>query len=92
MSRNTERPSVRDVTVESIAPEVQDREVSALLPTVVKPSKASFVLGGVNVAIANGLRRVMSMELPVYGLTFDYSSFKTNSPFMLNYFLKTGVM
>lgn len=85
------RPVVRDITTKSLAPKVDNPDAAALLPSVVHPESASFVLSGCNVAIANGLRRVMLSELPVYGLTFDYTSYRSNMPFMLNDYVKTRI-
>jgi len=85
------RSVVREVKLESLYPKVKDADAAALLPTVVKPQHASFVVSGCNVAIANGIRRVMLSELPVYGLTFDYGSYRTNMLFMLNDYVRTRI-
>lgn len=78
------KPSVKNIKVVSLAPEVKDPEIKKLLPTVVYPEDVSMELHDVNVAVANGLRRVVLSEIPVYALTFDYGDFRTNNPHTLN--------
>jgi DNA-directed RNA polymerase subunit L len=52
------------------------------LKTVLKPVACSFEIHGVNVAIANGIRRAILSEVKSCALNFAYDDFETNDPFM----------
>lgn len=73
---------VKNFKVDTVGPKTSDKLVAALLPTVNVPVRCSMELHGVNVAIANGLRRVLMSELPAMRMTFAHDSFHTNDPFM----------
>jgi len=74
---------MKNVKVENLAPKIQDRELARLMPTVLQPYRFTFELHGVNVAIANAIRRVILSELPAVRLMFDAKNFKTTDPFQL---------
>lgn len=79
----TNAVQVKNVKVTSLAPKVKDPDVAALLPTVLVPERTEMEIHGVNTAIANGLRRVITSESPAWRLNFDHASFHTNDPFIL---------
>lgn len=88
----TEKVSVKNFQVKNIKP-VVPQYAAKYLPTVLTPQSVSFELHGVNIAIANGIRRVIEGEFPTKSLNFDIDgdNFETNDPFVLNDFIRTRI-
>jgi DNA-directed RNA polymerase subunit L len=78
------KPTVKNLTVEDLSPDVKDPEAVKLLPTTIRPQRVVLELHDVNVAISNGIRRVLLSEYPTYYMTFDNADFRTNNPHTLN--------
>jgi len=69
---------VTDVKVIDRSPKAKDPEVRKLLPTVLKPQRYEFTIVGVDNAIANAIRRVLCLELPVKALVCNYEDIETD--------------
>jgi len=75
--------TVTDKKVVSLAPKIKHAEIRALLPTVLTPLKASFVIHGVSNAVSNGIRRTIGGELRVSAMFAEYASMETNDPILI---------
>lgn len=80
----TAKPTVKNLVIEDLSPVVKDPEAAKLLPKNIYPQKISFELHDVNVAVANGIRRVLLSEYPTLSLIFEDEDFRTNNPHTLN--------
>lgn len=78
MAKNT--VSVKNLKTVSLKPKVSDPEAARLLPTRYFPVEVSLELHGVNLAIANGIRRVLCSEYPTLVMNFAVGDFSTNNP------------
>lgn len=70
-------------TVTKMGPTIKDPDVVALLPTTFRGVKVSVELSGVNIGIANAIRRVLSGGIPVICMDFEPNALKTNDEFVL---------
>lgn len=82
---------IKNIKEISLIPNEPDKEISKLLPTVMHAYEGTFEIHNVNVAVANGIRRVMLSELPVKALWYDDVNFSTTNPFTLNDFTLTRI-
>ncbi len=82
---------ITDYQIEYLKPEEKDENIRKMLPTVMVPYKASFVLNGVSNAISNAIRRVIMSELPVKGLNFKQEDFSSDSPYTLGSYVETRI-
>lgn len=78
------KASVKSFIIKSSAPTVKDPEVRKLLPTVLIPMHAKVTFTGVNNAIANAIRRVICLELPVRAMICEYTDVETDDPHVIN--------
>lgn len=78
---------IKDLHAKSPIKEVQKLLDEAVL---VKQS-VSFQLKGVNIAVANGLRRVLMSELYVKAMFFELDELQTNDPFIINDYIQSRV-
>lgn len=74
---------VANWSVTKLGPTVKDPDVTALLPTVFRCTKVTAEMVGVNVAIANALRRTLMGGIPVICMDFEPQALKTNDEFVL---------
>ena len=75
--------SVSDIRIIDIFPKLsKDDDAIALLPTVLRPELCKFILSGVNIGIASGIRRAICSEVKAVQLTFDVNDYETNDPFV----------
>ena len=82
---------ITNFSIIDITPRIKDPEIQKLMPTTLKKYSVAFELVGVNVAIANGIRRVLVSELPAKAMTFDYSEFSTTDRYVLNDFVQKRI-
>ena len=83
--------SIKNFKIHNINPKENDKDIIKLLPTMLIPYEVSLELHDVNVAIANGIRRVMLSEIPVKALKFRFNDFKTTDPFILVDFILSRI-
>jgi DNA-directed RNA polymerase subunit L len=72
---------VTDIKTEDLRPAI--RGYDHLLPDRLFAERMNFTIHGVSNAVSNGLRRVISCEIPVYAFTCEYSDIITNNPFII---------
>lgn len=75
--------SVTDITVESLAPRVDQKKYAKWLPRVCLPERMQLTLEGTNNAVANAIRRTICGELPVRALVTTYEDVTTNDDFII---------
>lgn len=74
---------VANWSVTKMGPTIRDPEVASLLPTVFRSAKVSVEMIGVNIGIANAVRRTLSGGIPVICMDFEPQALKTNDEFVL---------
>ena len=79
--------SIKNLKIQQLIPNETDKEISKLLPTILIPYHASFDINNINVAIANGLRRVILSELQVKSMKAKLKNFSTTDHFILGDFI-----
>lgn len=78
------RPTIKKFEIRSLAPTVTDPAVKALLPkTLPSPDHVRVTIAGVNNAIANAIRRVICLELPVLAMICEYTDIETDDPHVI---------
>lgn len=70
-------------TVTKMGPTIKDADVLALLPTVFRGVKVTVEISGVNIGIANAIRRVLAGGIPVICMDFEPQALKTTDEFVL---------
>jgi len=74
---------VSNINVIDLSPSVKDPALAKFISKNLKPERIEFTLGGVNNAIANGIRRTAACELPVKHMICNYEDIKTRDKFII---------
>lgn len=75
--------SVTDITVESLAPRVDQKKYAKWLPRTCLPERMQLTIKDTNNAVANAIRRTICGELPVRALVTTYEDVTTNDDFII---------
>ncbi len=75
--------TISDITVTSKQPQVKDPAIAKLLPRNYLPEYLSFVVDGVNTAIANGLQKTICDELSVAAMYCPIANILSTDPHII---------
>lgn len=81
-ARTDTRATVSDIKIRLLVPQIADPAIARLLPRRLAPEEFRCILSGYGgiPAVANGIRRLLMIELPVKRMCFNYEDLKTNHP------------
>lgn len=81
---------VSNIKITPLTPMCKNKEIVALFPTIIK-KQFEFTLTNANIAVANGLRRVLMSEILVSSMDFDIGGFATSDPFLMNDMMQSRI-